>query len=497
MRPTPAAYHQATAYDRRAMAPHSLDWAHQPSPYKSYPVREGVSLPDTPHLPTVNLQTVYHADRPQASAAPDLLALSQICLMAAGLTARSPHGSDYFYYRSAPSAGALYPNEIYLAALNDNALPAGIYHVGVHDRFLTRIRGNAGLSQLRATVPDLPADAAAVFLVSGIFFRSAWKYRQRAYRYVLLDAGHLAENLRLAVAAAGYPGRLHLDFDDRALDDLLGLDETREGTLCLVSMTGEGLANRPPGPPATVLSPSILAASRVSPAEIAYREIAVIHEAAKTVQATRQPVPAMVDVLGCSLPEGFGPLPAAAEPPDALGCADAVLRRRSKRNFVRKPLALDQLTWLLDLLCRAGRDPIARASVAVGFLAGQVDGLTPGFYLLDAAKRQMGLVWPGQAMEAMATVCLDQAWLKNAAVHFIFMSRLDRLGDQWGARAYRYAMISAGRLGHAVYLGTSALALGSCGIGAFYDDEAHRLLRLAPGAALLYLVAAGSVRKES
>jgi nitroreductase len=100
-------------------------------------------------------------------------------------------------------------------------------------------------------------------------------------------------------------------------------------------------------------------------------------------------------------------------------------------------------------------------------------------------------------MEAMARVCLDQAWLKNAAVHFVFLSRLDLLGDQWGARGYRYAMLSAGRLGHAVYLGATALGLGACGIGAFYDGEARRLLRLDDHASMLYLVAAGRISGAS
>jgi SagB-type dehydrogenase family enzyme len=494
MAPTPAAYHQATAYDRRTMDPHGLDWANQPSPYKSYPVREGIALPTVDHSSPQRLQTVYDADAP-ASAPPDLAALSRICLLAAGLTARARHGSGYFYYRSAPSAGALYPNEVYLAALNDAAVPAGIYHVGVPNRFLTRIRTGAIAVEIRAAIPDLAAETGWVWLISGIFFRSAWKYRQRAYRYVLLDAGHLAENLRLAVAATGYAGRLHLNFDDRALDRLLGLDDTREGTLCLVSLAGRDASDAArEGAPEGTLPASIPAASRVSPAEVVYPIITAIHEAGKTVRVSEEPAPTMVRALGVSPAEGFIPLPDASAGTAARSYADTVWQRRSRRNFVRKPLALGQLVDILDLLCRtAGKDPVAAASVGIGFLAGAVEGLTPGFYLLDAANRRMGLVWPGQAMEAMAAICLDQAWLKNAAVHFVFSSRLDLVGDRWGARGYRYAMLNAGRMGHAVYLGATAPGLGACGIGAFYDGEAQQLLRLDPDAAILYLVAAGRI----
>ena len=66
----------------------------------------------------------------------------------------------------------------------------------------------------------------------------------------------------------------------------------------------------------------------------------------------------------------------------------------------------------------------------------------------------------------------------------------------WGPRAYRYAMISAGRLAHRIYLGATALGLGCCGIGAFYDRDASALLRLNHSSALLYMVAAGPIKHQ-
>jgi nitroreductase len=74
------------------------------------------------------------------------------------------------------------------------------------------------------------------------------------------------------------------------------------------------------------------------------------------------------------------------------------------------------------------------------------------------------------------------------------MSNLEILEKQWGARGYRHAMMTAGRLGHAVYLGATALGLGACGIGALYDREARELLGLNGESALLYLVAAGHTK---
>ena len=65
----------------------------------------------------------------------------------------------------------------------------------------------------------------------------------------------------------------------------------------------------------------------------------------------------------------------------------------------------------------------------------------------------------------------------------------------WGARGYRYAMLTAGRLGQSIYLGATALGLGSCGIGALYDGEARDILGLNQKSCLLYLVAAGPVKR--
>jgi nitroreductase len=86
-------------------------------------------------------------------------------------------------------------------------------------------------------------------------------------------------------------------------------------------------------------------------------------------------------------------------------------------------------------------------------------------------------------------------WLANAAVHFLFLANLDVLDRTWGARGYRYAMLQAGRLGQRLYVASTALGLGCCGIGALYDGEAASLLGLNENSRLLYLVAVGTVKR--
>ena len=502
---TPKKYHQATSYDRYAMEPHTMDWANQPNPYKSYVGSDGIALPEIQDITRQgffdqNLQAVYDFRRlKSAENSPTVETLSKICLLANGLTARSRQGDGYFYYRSSPSAGALYPNEMYFASFDNEMFPVGIYHCGVHNRFLTRLRDGNFANDLLTTVPGLPADCAGVFIVSGIFFKSAWKYRKRAYRYVLLDGGHLAENLRLAISAAGYTCGLYHAFEDRHLDALLGVDENREGSICCVSISGGSIPETSLKSSIDTLPESIMSASRVSSAEIVYPEIIDIHQASKTVSASESEATAMINGLGICPSDGYASIPDSSIESDVLNYSETIFSRRSKRNFVPKPIDGNHLNYFLTLLCRAsdsmiGIHPDITSSVSFGFLAGNVKGIDPGFYLLDPVSRKTGRVLSGNIIEKMASVCLDQAWLKHAAIHFVFMSNLEILEKQWGARGYRYAMMTAGRLGHAVYLGANALGLGACGIGAIYDNEARQLLGLNEDSALLYLVAAGHTK---
>jgi SagB-type dehydrogenase family enzyme len=132
--------------------------------------------------------------------------------------------------------------------------------------------------------------------------------------------------------------------------------------------------------------------------------------------------------------------------------------------------------------------------MTLGLLVGAGMSMPPGFYLLDPDGKRLGRVLDGSLTEPMAAACLDQMWLKYAAVHLLFMTDLSALDRSWGPRGYRYAMIEAGRLGQQAYLAATVLGWGACGVGAIYDREAADLLGLAADGVLLYLVGAGPVK---
>ena len=178
---------------------------------------------------------------------------------------------------------------------------------------------------------------------------------------------------------------------------------------------------------------------------------------------------------------------------------DAFFLRRSRRNFVPKPISHSCLSALLECMSIddekvSSEESDYKRSVSLGLIIGSAEGLDPGFYLMNQTKKSFGMVKPGSFPGLMAHICLDQKWLANASVHFLFMTDLEKLDKFYGPRGYRYAMMVSGRLGERLYLSATAMGLGCCGIGAFYDTEAAGFLGLEEASRLLYLVAVGVVK---
>lgn len=491
-------YHDRTSYDRRRMEPHRLDWADQPALYKTYP---GVPALPLPAVDDDGDESLWDAAagrvRPDAPAPGPvgLRQLARILERTCAVTARRRVPGGAFDFRSVASAGALYPTELYLAVQAVQGLEPGVYHFGLERRCLTPLR--SGQAAVESPIEN-GSRPVLWFIISGLFYRSAWKYRQRALRYVLLDAGHLLENLLLALKACGFDGHLSYDFDDRQVADLLGLEPAREAPLAVVALTLP--ASALPAGGDTPLAPQgpLPEAGRLAVREVAYDLIARAYRSGLAVYAADGPDPQQVHFLGLGETQSHE-VPALPAAQGQLGLSQALRQRRSRRNFSAEPLARPSFERLLDLVCRAAPldrplDPRYGAGVAIGALLGNVDGYPPGVYLISPGDRRLSRVGGPATTAAMAAVCLDQMWLAAAPVHFLFMANLSALDACWGARGYRYAMLGAGRVGQRLYLGATALGLGCCGIGALYDEEARRLLGLSADAGLLYLVAVGAVK---
>jgi SagB-type dehydrogenase family enzyme len=126
--------------------------------------------------------------------------------------------------RTAPSAGALYPLEVYVATAE------GLYHY-VPQGHRTVLAPKLGLRQelwAAGLKQDWIREAPAVFVIAAVYARTAAKYGDRAKRYVHLEAGHVAENLLLQAVALGLGGVPVGAFHDDKVQDALGLPEDQE-----------------------------------------------------------------------------------------------------------------------------------------------------------------------------------------------------------------------------------------------------------------------------
>ncbi len=432
----------------------------------------------------------------------DVEDLSMILRLSYTLTAKARHAGGDYYFRSVASAGALYPTELYMATHSVGGLDDGLYHFAIHRHCLYAIRTQEISSQMGSFM-QTPEHRIPVitFFLTAIFFRSAWKYRDRSYRYHLLDTGHLLENLVLALKALRRPFNLSYDFEDGHVNQLLGLDETKEVCLAVVHVSNHDDMSDGSGEAIAELPEGTKGASVVAAKEIDYPNVREFHQAGALLISREKPESEMIHELGVT-PETWTDYVGPSTWKEIMNYPEALYRRRSKRNFVKEPLSGESAGALIDALCQedfrhSSEGPPYQRSISTGFLADHVESVEPGFYLLDTTNASVGLVTSGHFMEGMAHICLDQHWLANAAMHFLFLVNLDCLDQTWGARGYRYAMLTAGRMGQRLYMAATVMGLGCCGIGAFYDGEAKELLGLGEEARLLYLVAVGPIKSKA
>ncbi len=225
-------FQQETKYRRGKLRGRGLDWAHKPDTYKRYPhaPRVALSAPQTAGGATIwDVMAQRRSVRRFQDAPLTEAELSQLLWAAQGITRRA----EGYAFRTSPSAGALYPVETYLAIHSVEGIESGVYHYAVESHELERLKaGDFRVEVARAALDQgMAARANVVFIWTAVFRRSKWKYRQRAYRYCYLDAGHIAQNVALAAVALGLGScQIAALYDDEA-NALLGVDGKEESTM--------------------------------------------------------------------------------------------------------------------------------------------------------------------------------------------------------------------------------------------------------------------------
>jgi SagB-type dehydrogenase family enzyme len=408
-----------------------VDWGAPPPPFKLYPNAQHVVL-ERGGGGAAGLSDALRAASPR-SAPLRLAELGDILFMGAGVTAR--RGGHAL--RAAPSSGALFSSELYVIARAVDGLPAGVYHYDPDRHRLDTLGPVAAVAGLD--------DADAVIVATSVFRRTGYKYRDRAYRYVTADTGHLLENLRAAGQAAGMRAQPARRFDEAQVGRAIGVDGVEEGVLAVLALRRGDAATAPP---------LRFAAPAAAPAG-SLGVTGAVHQATSLRLAARSPA-------ALDLP---------APQPAAMPLRRAIDERRSQRRFGDDPVPLAALSSMLADMAQA---PQLSDAVRIDLVVNRVAGLAPGVYRYRDGHA-LEPVRSGDFAAAAQSAALSQEVIGGAAVVLVLSAERESMLAE-GARGYRHAFLEAGMVGERWLLGAVARGLAACPVGAFYDDEAAALI---------------------
>jgi SagB-type dehydrogenase family enzyme len=438
---TAVEYHERTkhSYESLRADRYTLDWRARPVPFKDYPGAERLPLPGS---------------------------LDRLLRLGAGIvrTRALPGGGEY-HFRTYSSAGALYPVEVYVATAE------GLYSLDVRGPELVVLRRGDARSALAAAAdaPEL-GEAAAVLVLTGILWRTAWKYRARGYRHLYWDAGTMLANLLAVAQSSVLDARVLTGFVDAEVNELLGVDGDREAALALAAFGHDAGAG-------AELGPLLVEAGHPAPGERAFPEAAALHAASSLAD------------LDEVRRYRATPRPAGTAPPLELDELERVLRRRgSIRDFSPEPVPLATLAPILAGAAApipADFEPSNDAYLVVS----AVEGLRAGTYRYEPPD-DFQLLAEGNFRLQAGYLVLEQSLGALAAATVYFLAELEPLVERLGNRGYRAALLEAGIRTGRVYIGAFTAGLGATA-STFYDDDVTRFLAPETNASPLLCAALG------
>lgn len=230
-------FQQETRYDPDRMPGHTLDWQTKPELYKNCPETTKIELPSFQPVQAMSLDQTLRQRKSVRDFQDKPLSKGQLAYLLWASTGIQ-RIEDGYEFRTAPSAGALYPIETYLVVNDVKAIEPGIYHYSIRSHQLEQLRQGDFRRQITAAAlgQEMCARASVVFVWSAVFERCKWKYGQRAYRYIYLDAGHIAENLALAAVSLKRGSCEIGALYDEQVNAIIGVDGIEESAICMAAV---------------------------------------------------------------------------------------------------------------------------------------------------------------------------------------------------------------------------------------------------------------------
>lgn len=355
----------------------------------------------------------------------DLPHLARLLYLSAGVvrTSERPYGT--YPFRAAGSAGGRFPLELYVAVSEGTALPPGVHWYEPHEHALVQ-------------VGPPPGGTAPALVVTGVPWRTGWRYRERGYRHAYWDAGTMLAQLLAAAESGGAAPRLYTVFPDAAIADLVGADRVHELPVAVVAL-GDG------DPAVDAAGPAAAGAVDAAPLEL------------PLVTAAQQA--GERDAMGSPWHPG---VPAEVAAGAGAPVETVVLVRGSQRR-------MDPARGLPERVLRDSMSVAMRGVDLPHFVVvHDVGGLDPGVYRwpdLGAPVRR------GELRAELYRVCLDQGLARDAAFVVVGATEVARLDD----REYRDAQLAAGLVEGRLHLAAYALGASATGM-TFLDNEIPALL---------------------
>ncbi|MCZ8125728.1 MAG: SagB/ThcOx family dehydrogenase [Microcystis sp. LE19-114.1B] len=488
-------YHERTKYDPQTIASKSkgLDWSQQPYPFKEYKIGQTFDL-----KPYLSRQTV-----PQKG---DFWRrISRILGCSYGLTAKIATMGSPLYLRSAPSAGGLYPAEVYLISRGTEFLPAGLYSYQGQSHSLLLFWESDVWTNLQSACFWNPVleNTDIALVTSAIFYRSAWRYEDRAYRRIFLDTGHLLGNIELSASINDYRAHLIGGFNDSQMNELLYLDSEKESVMTVIPLA-DLLNIRQNLPPSTTALPSATTTLYPKIAEgelLSSLQRATIIATDEKIEANITPsnwedkynFPFCLKVSVTSRPVNWGQ--------DLIDLESTMLKRRSTRAYSGASLSLNELRALLHFTYQPqdyadqNLDPnpdyfdldLLETFIAVS----AVTGLEEGCYYYAPKAQELRQIRFKNFRQELHYLCLGQDLGRDAAAVVFHTADLSKAVAKYGDRVYRYLHADAGHLGQRLNLAAIHLGLGVSGIGGFFDDQVNEVLGIPSDEAVIYITTLG------
>lgn len=450
---------------------HALDWDIKPFPFKVYTELPALALPRDFPPPAADALAALGAAGSASAPRLTLEGLAALLYFTAGVTKKKSYpGGGEILFRAAPSTGALYQTEVYVAAGAVDGLEPALYHFCPGDFMLRRLRaGDVRAALAQGAADERLARRAATVILTAIYWRNTWKYQARGWRHLFWDSGAMLANLFAVAWSEGLSPRLLTGFVDEAVNRLLGLDADREAALALVALGPDGAA----APPAGTLDSIQPATLPLSSEEVDYPELRQMQRASMldspdAVTRWRQSVlPAR-----CPAP---GPLISLPEPRSEAGrsLGETIQHRGSTRRFSHAALTVDEFATALRWATRPIDADVPSGLVDSYLIVNAVDEVAPGAYRYVPEAHALELISPGQYRRQSAFLCLEQALGGDAGAVLYFLAPLDALLAAWGNRGYRLANLESGLIGGRAYLAAYAQRVGASGL-TFYDREVVR-----------------------